>query len=236
MAVMAGFLRTLSAVACVLWLAGWAADAAAWSAPVQQAQERLDALGLDPGPIDGVMGTRTRDALRTFQQKHDLPATGELDWQTRMALAATVRTVKDAVPFPAPRAAPVPKVSAAPLPPPGQEPPTEAEAGAKVADAKVADAKVADTGATIAGGDATTAEPERTGTRTGFERLIGNVAEAAPTNAAPTGAERADDTPLLERLIPTIALGTAAIAVWAGLLVWWLRQRARRPVPGHGDD
>ncbi len=223
---MAGLLRTLPVAACALWLVGWAPDAAAWSAPVQQAQERLDALGLDPGPIDGVMGARTRDALRTFQQKNDLPVTGELDWQTRMALAATVRTVKDAVPFPAPRAVPVPKVSAAPLPPPGQDPPTEAEA----------DAKAAETGETIAGGDATAVESERTGTRTGFERLIGNIAEAAPAGAAPTGVERADDEPLVERLIPTIALGTAAATLWAGLLVWWLRQRGRRPAPGHGDD
>lgn len=216
MAVMAGFLRTLSAVACVLWLAGWPADAAAWSAPVQQAQERLDALGLDPGPIDGVMGARTRDALREFQRKRDLPVTGELDWQTRMALAATVRTVKDAVPFPAPRAVPVPQVSATPLPPPGS--------GRAEADHPPVAV------ATIEGGDATSAEPETTGTRTGFEQLLGN-----PARAAPAGAEPAPDAPLIERLAPSIALGTAAASVWAGLLLWWFRQRRRRPAPGHGD-
>ena len=44
---------------------------------VRQAQERLAAAGLDPGPADGVMGARTRAALRAFQEERGLDPTGE---------------------------------------------------------------------------------------------------------------------------------------------------------------
>jgi hypothetical protein len=46
---------------------------------VRRAQERLTALGFAPGPIDGVLGSQTRAALRQFQRAHSLPSTGELD-------------------------------------------------------------------------------------------------------------------------------------------------------------
>jgi hypothetical protein len=50
---------------------------------VRAAQLYLSFLGLDPGPIDGIMGQKTRAALATFQQQHGLatpaPAAGELD-------------------------------------------------------------------------------------------------------------------------------------------------------------
>jgi hypothetical protein len=49
-------------------------------------QGRLDHLGFQPGPIDGVPGPRTRIALRRFQIEYDLPATGEPDSQTRERL------------------------------------------------------------------------------------------------------------------------------------------------------
>lgn len=53
---------------------------------VQQAQERLKAAGLDPGPIDGTMGPQTQAALRIFQQQRGLPPSGTLDEATRQAL------------------------------------------------------------------------------------------------------------------------------------------------------
>lgn len=51
------------------------------------AQQRLSELGYSPGPIDGLMGTRTRQALVAFQSQRGLPTTGELDTRTLQALA-----------------------------------------------------------------------------------------------------------------------------------------------------
>lgn len=43
---------------------------------VRDLQEALKALGHDPGPIDGVFGTRTESAVKAFQQARDIPADG----------------------------------------------------------------------------------------------------------------------------------------------------------------
>jgi hypothetical protein len=53
---------------------------------LHQVQRRLQAAGLYTGPIDGVPGPGTRTALRQYQVKHGLPATGEVDEATRRAL------------------------------------------------------------------------------------------------------------------------------------------------------
>jgi peptidoglycan hydrolase-like protein with peptidoglycan-binding domain len=53
---------------------------------VMQAQERLKAAGLTPGPIDGSLTPLTRDALRQYQKRHNLPVTGDLDKATLQAL------------------------------------------------------------------------------------------------------------------------------------------------------
>jgi peptidoglycan hydrolase-like protein with peptidoglycan-binding domain len=55
---------------------------------VRQAQERLKEAGFDPGPIDGVFGERTKEALREYQKAHALPQTGRLDESTRQRLMA----------------------------------------------------------------------------------------------------------------------------------------------------
>ena len=39
-------------------------------------QQRLADLGYDPGPVDGVVGARTRAAIRAFQKDNELPETG----------------------------------------------------------------------------------------------------------------------------------------------------------------
>lgn len=49
-------------------------------------QARLEALGHDCGGEDGVVGERTREALRGFQRKHALPESGEIDEATRAKL------------------------------------------------------------------------------------------------------------------------------------------------------
>jgi lipoprotein-anchoring transpeptidase ErfK/SrfK len=53
---------------------------------VFEAQLALACLGFSPGSLDGVMGSRTRRALRVFQQKEKLPASGQLDPTTRRHL------------------------------------------------------------------------------------------------------------------------------------------------------
>ena len=46
------------------------------------AQRALNARGYDAGPPDGVLGPRSRAAIRTFQVANDIGATGELDAPT----------------------------------------------------------------------------------------------------------------------------------------------------------
>lgn len=52
------------------------------------AQAALLYLGIDPGPIDGFRGRRTRSALLHFQERFGLPATGELDRGSESKLLA----------------------------------------------------------------------------------------------------------------------------------------------------
>jgi len=53
---------------------------------LRAAQQRLNQLGYDAGAADGVMGTKTRNALMTFQSDWNLPRTGRLDSATSQAL------------------------------------------------------------------------------------------------------------------------------------------------------
>jgi peptidoglycan hydrolase-like protein with peptidoglycan-binding domain len=53
---------------------------------VKQIQEALKKEGFDPGPADGVMGQKTSDALKQFQQKKNLKATGRIDAETAQQL------------------------------------------------------------------------------------------------------------------------------------------------------
>lgn len=49
-------------------------------------QLRLQSLGFDPGPLDGIPGPKTRKALKAFQASLKLAATGELNTRTSNAL------------------------------------------------------------------------------------------------------------------------------------------------------
>ena len=49
---------------------------------VKRVQETLRDKGYDPGPIDGVMGSQTRTAIRQYQTAENLPVTGHLDGET----------------------------------------------------------------------------------------------------------------------------------------------------------
>ena len=53
---------------------------------VYQAQVKLTQLGFEPGTPDGLMGTRTQNALRQFQQKYGIEVTGKLDDETKSRL------------------------------------------------------------------------------------------------------------------------------------------------------
>ena len=52
----------------------------------QDVQKILLDRGYDPGPVDGILGERTRRALRGFQRAQNLPVTGRPDRRTRAAL------------------------------------------------------------------------------------------------------------------------------------------------------
>ena len=56
-----------------------------------QVQELLKDAGFNPGPVDGILGPRTKGALRRYQASQGLPATGALDEATRQALLPSER-------------------------------------------------------------------------------------------------------------------------------------------------
>ena len=59
-----------------------------------EAQIALDRMALSPGSIDGVNGSQTRAALRAFQQREGLAASGAVDAETRVRLALVVPAFK----------------------------------------------------------------------------------------------------------------------------------------------
>jgi soluble lytic murein transglycosylase-like protein len=77
----------LSLVVC-----GFAADdAASANARIAAVQVALRAQGFAPGPVDGVAGPLTRQALTAFQRKRGLRADGKIDRKTRRAFGARGR-------------------------------------------------------------------------------------------------------------------------------------------------
>ncbi len=61
-------------------------------AQIRQAQQTLKTAGLYQGPIDGITGPQTKQAITAFQQGHSLPATGVLDQQTAALLEQSPMT------------------------------------------------------------------------------------------------------------------------------------------------
>jgi len=60
---------------------------------IRKAQVLLSKLGYEPGPIDGLMGRKTRKAIVNFQQDFDLPETGEIDTKLLNQLTAANEVV-----------------------------------------------------------------------------------------------------------------------------------------------
>ena len=56
-------------------------------------QRGLTSLGYDPGPADGIMGRKTRAAVRAFQAKMGRPVTGNISEGLEIAIRAAKRTV-----------------------------------------------------------------------------------------------------------------------------------------------
>jgi peptidoglycan hydrolase-like protein with peptidoglycan-binding domain len=53
---------------------------------VRKVQAALQKKGINPGPVDGIYGPLTKEAVRTFQDRYGIKATGEVDNQTLFAL------------------------------------------------------------------------------------------------------------------------------------------------------
>src|SRR5262245_43855421 len=62
---------------------------ASGNAQVRQAQETLKSQGQDPGPVDGMMGPQTKQALREYQKAQNLKVTGRLDSETSEKLGVS---------------------------------------------------------------------------------------------------------------------------------------------------
>lgn len=90
----------LDATRVSIWIAGQERDLSLGALnPMEEApddglsgaQGRLLGLGFDPGPLDGVMGPRTRSAIVAFQRHFKLKITGEADDATRARLKKEYR-------------------------------------------------------------------------------------------------------------------------------------------------
>ena len=80
---------------------------------IKKAKEALKAKGLNPGPIDGTLDSKTQQALRDFQKANKLPVTGVLDAQTAEKLGVTTME-KSSIPGRVPGGSSLPKDSPMP--------------------------------------------------------------------------------------------------------------------------
>jgi peptidoglycan hydrolase-like protein with peptidoglycan-binding domain len=55
---------------------------------IRKVQTTLKDKGFDPGPVDGVEGPRTTSAVKGFQERFGIKASGDIDNQTLFALGA----------------------------------------------------------------------------------------------------------------------------------------------------
>ena len=53
---------------------------------VRKIQVALQKKGINPGPIDGIYGPLTKEAVRIFQDRYGIKATGDVNNQTLFAL------------------------------------------------------------------------------------------------------------------------------------------------------
>jgi peptidoglycan hydrolase-like protein with peptidoglycan-binding domain len=55
---------------------------------VRRVQQALQSKGFDPGPVDGVIGPKTEEAVRNFQDHYGIKGSAKIDNQTLYALGA----------------------------------------------------------------------------------------------------------------------------------------------------
>ncbi len=63
---------------------------------VREAQRTLRELGYQPGPVDGVVGPKTKDALAKYQQAERIQVTRRLDPETMARLDIQERLFRPA--------------------------------------------------------------------------------------------------------------------------------------------
>jgi N-acetylmuramoyl-L-alanine amidase len=76
--------RTAIALAAALFCGSAAAQDS--SDFIKRVQERLNALGFNAGPVNGDFGPQMQAALAQFQLSVPVPASGQLDAETLLAL------------------------------------------------------------------------------------------------------------------------------------------------------
>jgi len=79
-------MRTLSGLAAALLLASGSPAAQDSTDFIKRVQEELKAQGFYAGPVNGDFGPYTQAALAQFQLSRPLPASGQLDVDTLLAL------------------------------------------------------------------------------------------------------------------------------------------------------
>jgi hypothetical protein len=62
---------------------------------IQVAQMHFHDFGFDPGPVDGLYTAQTQAAVRAYQSQYGFPATGLLDYTTRLQLIPGLDFDKD---------------------------------------------------------------------------------------------------------------------------------------------
>ena len=62
---------------------------------IQVAEAYLRDFGFDPGRVDGIYTAETQSAVRGYQARYGLPATGLLDYITRLQLIPSLDFDKD---------------------------------------------------------------------------------------------------------------------------------------------
>ncbi|WP_404384294.1 peptidoglycan-binding protein [Caenispirillum salinarum] len=72
---------------------------AAYDRTIEQIQRDLNRAGYEAGSVDGVLGSRTRDAIRAYQRDNGLPVTGQPDQELldHMASSDAAETRSDQV-------------------------------------------------------------------------------------------------------------------------------------------
>ncbi len=87
------FHQCLVVLATLFSLAVAAPSSAQTSEDITAVQNYLATLSYDPGPADGMMGTRTRTAISEFEATQGQPVTGEVsDWLVTLATGGAAET------------------------------------------------------------------------------------------------------------------------------------------------